>query len=475
MSDKPQPTHATVYSFLTMVGYIGLAVLSWAFPGKTPPQWISLFGFSEPPLPSIVAYCLLLAIFALIWVGYWGLVHCWSNLPKWQRPLLVIVPVLCGLASAPALSRDPFLYLSYGQMALIWKVNPYLHTPRHFYHDPIVALNTDWPDTPSPYGPSWLSIIVLLAWISRGSPVVAVSLIRLVSVGAHLTGVALIGRLVERWRSGNKDCAMTWVLLNPLLLIESAFNGHSDAPMMALFLFGLWLDGKEHQHWAWVVMAVSTLVKYSLLPAVGLYMVYTLRRDGLRPLLSSTFVFFVTCGLLFAPYWAGRATFHGLMFETSRYDTLSVAYIVRTLLERFLEITCSHASYLASPLARFLTLAPVVFLFVTFALRQKPCFLQFVRQSVLLLIVWAVMGSTHLRQWYFVWPIMLSGLLSLPSVNALAMGLSMGAGIYYASPVLAHWPLWRAMFALACFAWPGWILMQILLSEWREEPDKGLE
>jgi hypothetical protein len=475
MSDKAQPAGTTIYSILTMAGYIGLAMLSWAFPGKTPPQWIALFGFPELPVPSLVAYCLLLAIFALIWVGYWGLVHCCSNLPKWQKALLVIVLVLCGLASAPALSRDPFLYLSYGQMALIWKVNPYLHIPRHFYHDPIVALNTDWPDMPSPYGPSWLSIIVLLAWISGGNPVIAVSLIRLVSVGAHLTGVALIGRMVERWGSGNKDWATTWVLLNPLLLIESAFNGHSDAPMMALFLFGLWLDSKGHQRWAWVVVAASTLVKYSLLPAVGLYMVYTFRKGGLRLLLSSALVFFVTCGLLFAPYWAGRATFYGLMFETSRYDTLSVPYIVRTLLERFLEITCSHASYLASPLAQFLTLAPVVFLFIAFAFRQKPCFLQFVRQSVLLLVVWAVIGSTHLRQWYFVWPIMLSGLLSLPSVNALALGLSMGASIYYASPVLAHWPLWRAIFALACFAWPGWILMQILLNEWKEKPDKELE
>jgi len=455
------------YSTLTALGYVGLAALSWIFPGKTPPQWVALFGFTNPliPLPSTAAYCLLLTILALIWIGYFGLLYRAGRLSRRQRLLLLTVPALTGLISAPALSHDVISYLSYGQMAAVWGANPYTHVPQAFYHDPIVALNADWPDMPAPYGPLWLSTITVLIWLSRSQAVLAVTLIRLVSLGMHLIGVFLVSRLARQWQD-SRDWIATLVMLNPLLLIESAFNGHSDALMVTLFLLGLWLDDKGHQPWAWSAVAASAMVKYALLPAVGLYAIYTLRRDGLRPWLGGVLIFLLTSGALFAPYWAGLDTFHGLMVETARYDTTSVPHAIHTVLERLLSLAAPE-SPAADYLTWFVTLTPIALLFAVFAVRQRLQPLQLVRQSTLLLIVWVVVGSTHVRQWYFVWPTMLGAILAPHPVTTLTLWLGVGASAYYASPALVNAPLFKAFFTLACFAWPGWRLLQVLLHEWK--------
>ena len=116
----------------------------------------------------------------------------------------------------------------------------------------------------------------------------------------------------------------------------------------------------------------------------------------------------------------------------------------------------------AAALTQVVTLAPAALIFIVFAVRQEAQALQWARQSALLLTVWVVLGSTHLRQWYMVWPIMIAMLLGVHPVTRMALWLGVGASVYYASPALVSAPLLKAVLTIACFAWPGWLLLKAL-------------
>jgi hypothetical protein len=123
-------------------------------------------------------------------------------------------------------------------------------------------------------------------------------------------------------------------VLNPLVLIESAWDAHLDVTAYALVLGALLSVERAPRRWWWAVLAalaINIKLPYVLfLPA--LVVRAAAGRDSralLRTALGATFALLATSAVLYAPYWHGLATLAPLSEHTERDPaTRSIALVV---------------------------------------------------------------------------------------------------------------------------------------------------
>jgi len=166
-----------------------------------------------------------------------------------ERPALSGVTVTIGaligggflLASFPVGSKDAFLYAFVGKLWNTYHTNPYTTPPSAFVADPWQPFaQVVWAQQPTPYGPLFLWQARLLDGLAAGRLFVAVWAHKVVALAALAGSIVIAGRLMnatanERWY---RIALLAW---NPLLLFESAGNGHNDAVMLLLLLDAAWL------------------------------------------------------------------------------------------------------------------------------------------------------------------------------------------------------------------------------------------
>ena len=209
---------------------------------------------------------------------------------------LVLLPV------PPELTDDFYRYLWDGHVQL-HGVNPYLYAPA----DPALeALRTPWhglinsPSVSTIYPP--LAQIVFLVNALLGGTILG---LKVVWVGLDLVTALLLGRVASR--SGRDPRAvLTLYLWSPLLIIETAWNGHLET--LGLVFIALILYVGVHPARVGMALALATLAKFA--PAAALPPLW--RRYGWRMVVT----FGVTLAVLHLPYmsagtmlWGGLSTF----------------------------------------------------------------------------------------------------------------------------------------------------------------------
>jgi alpha-1,6-mannosyltransferase len=146
------------------------------------------------------------------------------------RPLLwaAVVVLLAGFAAAPPLfSHDIYSYVDYARLGALHGLDPYLHPPAAFPHDPAYA-DVTWIDATSAYGPLFTIATYPLAWL----PVTAaLAALKAVAAAAVLGIAALVARLAAS-RGASPLGAAAFVALNPVVLLQVVGGGHNDAIAM---------------------------------------------------------------------------------------------------------------------------------------------------------------------------------------------------------------------------------------------------
>lgn len=136
------------------------------------------------------------------------------------------------LAAPPLFSRDVYSYYMQGRMQLAG-FNPYetgVSVVDGWFQSGVDPL---WGDAPTPYGPAFLLIERVVAFISGESAMVASYLFRLVS----LIGVGLMMIYVPRLarQHGINPIAAIWLaVMNPLVVMHFIAGAHNDALMVGL-------------------------------------------------------------------------------------------------------------------------------------------------------------------------------------------------------------------------------------------------
>jgi hypothetical protein len=208
------------------------------------------------------------------------------------------------LSAYPVGSKDVFLYAFTGKVWSTYGANPLATAPSAFPNDPWQPYTqVIWADQPSPYGPLFLWQARLLAVLSAERLFVAVWLHKL---AATLALVALV--VVARRMVGPQDSRLLLLAWNPLLLFESAGNGHNDAFVAFLLVAAVWLHrsaGTGRTLLAPAALALGVWTKWYALLFLPAFAVAARRERGGREmrrwLLSSAVIVAATGAILLAP------------------------------------------------------------------------------------------------------------------------------------------------------------------------------
>jgi hypothetical protein len=196
------------------------------------------------------------------------------------------VALACQLvlfATPALLSTDILDYASYGRVAGVYGLNPYVVTPETTLPaDPFFGFGA-WQQVVTVYGPLWTSIDAAMARLfPGGDPVQMVLAYKSLALLTQLGNLALVGWLVVRWLPvEQRVTAFALYAWNPLLLLELVANGHNDAVMVFFVLLAM-VALTWRAAWGWVVALVclelGALVKFVPLAVMAAVMLVWLRR-----------------------------------------------------------------------------------------------------------------------------------------------------------------------------------------------------
>ena len=192
-----------------------------------------------PRVPTGVYYAVL-AIFALVF----------------NATLLFMHPV--GAA-------DLFDQIFRGRILAHYGANPFITPPNVFPDDPLRPWVGGWAHTGSPYGPTWEYLAAVAAWLAGADLWANLILFKVLVIGAYAGAAGLLWATLRRLRP---DWAARGLLLfawNPLVLFETAGNGHNDMVMIAALLGALYLLVRGGR---WAVLAPAALMLAALVKFV---------------------------------------------------------------------------------------------------------------------------------------------------------------------------------------------------------------
>ncbi len=212
------------------------------------------FGYYQRDNSSLV----FIALFLLFCAAHTYLVRRYKSYSPLR--IALIVGIILS-ASYPFLSHDVFSYMFDAKIVSHYGQNPYLHMPLEFAPDPWLRF-THWTHRTYPYGPTFLPITLIPAYLSGGIFVLHFALMKGLQALAYIVPVYILAK-----KSKKPQEAMFWAT-HPLVLFEGIINLHNDLLSVSLVIVGLSLYAFRHVWWARITLVISGLIKYTTLPVV---------------------------------------------------------------------------------------------------------------------------------------------------------------------------------------------------------------
>jgi hypothetical protein len=227
---------------------VGAVVGGRSFVSQQPGAWF--FGTPGGPLGSVAASgrqpssAAMLAVYgglvlmARAWLGL--LRTLWLDRGVAVRRVIGVLAVwaLPFLLAPPLFSRDVYSYAGQGEM-VSHHIDPYVYGPGVLGATPFSTLPGPlWADTPSPYGPTFLSLDGLTVDLSGHNVLPNLVLLRLLELGGLVLAAAGLPTLA---RAAGRDPAAAVALGvgSPLALTTLLGGAHNDALMVGLLVAGL--------------------------------------------------------------------------------------------------------------------------------------------------------------------------------------------------------------------------------------------
>ena len=369
----------------------------------------------------------------------------------------------------PITAADIFNYALYGLVQHRGE-NPLVLPPNSIIGDPLIGYSA-WPGHPSPYGPAW-QVIAWLVTAVRGERLLAgLVVFKVILAGFHLLNVFLIARIAAAAGVARPEVAALIYAWNPLLLYETAGNGHNDIVMLTGLLLALWALSTRRDALTLPLATLAALAKYLgglWLPVLALGWLpeaWGARRwRAIAGALLACLVLVVAC---YAPFWEHGRALEGLRRQADLYTTSLGGLAMVEYGERYSQL---------GPL-RFLDLvkgtALVLIGLVVLASRPRSALAGEAARAVFdVSLAYLLIGALWFQPWYLV---PLAGLIPLvdPGRRIVAICYALGAtGSYvvyfYVWPALAwtsdrlviqwwavavaHGPAWLALLAVTLWA-----------------------
>ncbi|HEY2213508.1 MAG TPA: polyprenol phosphomannose-dependent alpha 1,6 mannosyltransferase MptB, partial [Acidimicrobiales bacterium] len=211
---------------------------AWFF--GMPGGFLGSIGSNNVYPPALAVICVFggLILLTRVWLSLMRQLKAHPGFPVRKVVLVVAIWALPLLVAPPLFSRDVYSYAGQGEM-VSHHINPYDYGTGVLGVTPFSTLpDVTWTNTPTPYGPTFLTVDGALARLSGHEVLPDLLLLRLLEVASLALIMAALPTLA---RSMRRDPAET-VLLGagcPLVLMALVGGAHNDALMIALLVAGL--------------------------------------------------------------------------------------------------------------------------------------------------------------------------------------------------------------------------------------------
>lgn len=377
----------------------------------------------------------------------------------WWRDVLSTSEVLWGaillrlafLPLLPELTDDPFRYVWDGWLQLEG-INPYRFVPSdpalESFQDAEMYEKLNSQEYYSIYPPLLQLLFGFGALFHDGDWLVPYYVLKTAFVAVEFSGVALMARFT----SARNLLLYAW---NPLILIETAGQGHTEALLVPLLLAALWAVRRQRGGLASAAIAGAGLVK--LYPfALGPFL---LRRFGWRAVWPGALVVVGLSIPYAAPYTVPHIKESADLFAQLFEFNAGPYYALKHTLWWW---TGADWSKTIGPWFRRLFLASLPVLYVLDAWRDWSF-----RRACLLLLGTLLVLSTTVHPWYLLPVIGLGVMGPRPSWHWIWLGLcSVGTYLFYADGLYWTW-IWlgwagAALLALGMLCWGQIGRLQVL-------------
>ncbi|MGX7680438.1 polyprenol phosphomannose-dependent alpha 1,6 mannosyltransferase MptB [Jatrophihabitans sp. DSM 45814] len=200
------------------------------------------------------------------------------TLIRWMLPLLV---------SMPLASMDLYSYAAQAQLARLGR-DPYTFTPADLPGKFLDNVAWKWVDTPSPYGPLWVTVSRWVAAVTGDHALLSVLVLRLIPFAAIVVTARLLPGLARRF-GGRGDLALWLAIANPLVLVHGVGGGHNDAVMVAFMVAALAVVLMPNADWRHLAAGAALMSLAAAIKAPGavgvafIVPIYLAGRSDLRP------------------------------------------------------------------------------------------------------------------------------------------------------------------------------------------------
>jgi hypothetical protein len=244
--------------------------------------------------------------FIALWLGARarGRVAPWLALACSALFLVTLLPM------NPGGTQDIYHNVADGRLFWLYGVNPTLIPPQAFPEDAFAPHVWGYVDLPSAYGPLWYLLTgppTLLA----GDELVPNLVAQKALVAAFMLGTVVAATLAARAIAPERATfAAVLTGWSPLLLWESAGNGHNDSVMAFFLALSLLAAARRSYVWVLPLLTLSVLVKFTTALVGPVALIWLLRRPDVsrRQILTGIAISVALALALFAPMWAGADT-----------------------------------------------------------------------------------------------------------------------------------------------------------------------
>ncbi len=325
----PWQPAALTYALLLL----GLLYLYMQVPVDFPEQWAgrdrlpgqsarvsglyrTAVGLTHADLPVAVYRVMHLLLFIALWPVYALGVHrlrsARAGVRFWS---MTVVLLLLALAMPPLLSTDVFYYGITGEAVAEYGANPHIRPPSAFPGSPLQSY-IYWSDFPSPYGPVWTGASAIIVAVAGNTPLAISLAFKVVAAFCVALSTMLIYRLASSLAPGRETRAAALWAWNPLVLLETAANGHNDALLALILLGSLYLVAVSRGIASYVLAALSLVIKLTTVPGLALLAVGRLNtgrpvQRGARAL-ALLLLLVATVLLAYLPFWEGPRTLQSI-------------------------------------------------------------------------------------------------------------------------------------------------------------------
>lgn len=368
-------------------------------------------------------------------VGFGSYITAWRAAMRLRATpgRVVLVCTVAGLAglllllSYPLLSDDLFYSIFSGRILAYYGQNPFVMSPADFQGDPLLRYS-GWQRLTTPYGPLWSLISGGLSWLAGDNVLVNIVAFKAVLLAAFLIATGVIAVLLYRLHPARVLPGLVLWAWNPLILLDTAGNGHNSVIMVALILLGCGFAIYARPTLALVALTLAVTAQYAaivVLPLVAIYLVREHRdwRAKVRALLPGAFAVSVVTLALFAPFWAGWRAL-GFLSE-SRFYYGSPLAVARIVMRHFDILATSRDTLLRGG-----ALLVYVMAYPWLLREASKGAAQLLRAAyaalLLVLCVWP-----FFMPWYVLWVVALAATLGVGGVPRQALVFSLMAAVSY--------------------------------------------